>query len=134
LVDAEAVEAHLARVLEHVEVLVVELVAALGVVEAIRHIDPDAVVTLPEVGREPAVRHQMKPAELHAGASSRTTQAVTPARGARQDGPDESARCVLAGRSGTARSPLDGRSRHPWRDALRRHRTGGGARRPRGRG
>src|SRR6185295_20235472 len=65
LVHADGVEAHLIGVLEHVEVLVVEPMPAHRVVEPVRHVDPDAVVALAEVLRQPPIRHEMEPAELH---------------------------------------------------------------------
>src|SRR4029077_3236365 len=41
------------------------LMAALGIVETVRDVHPDAVVALAEVGGEPSVGHEMEPADLH---------------------------------------------------------------------
>jgi hypothetical protein len=65
LVHADRIEAELVGVLEHVEVFVVELMAARGVVEAIREVDPHAVIAFAEVVGEPTPRHQVEPADLH---------------------------------------------------------------------
>src|SRR5262249_24784600 len=69
LVHADGIEAELVGVLEHVEVLVIELVAANGIVEMVRYVDPDAVVAFAEVGRQPAVGHEVEEAELQVTSS-----------------------------------------------------------------
>jgi hypothetical protein len=48
---ADGIEADLVGVLEHVEVLVVELVTAPRIVEAVRHVHPHPVVAFAEVRR-----------------------------------------------------------------------------------
>ena len=64
-VNANCIEALLVRVLEHVEILIVELVTPLGIVQSIRQIYPDAVIALAEIVREPPIRHEMEPVEFH---------------------------------------------------------------------
>ena len=70
LVDADAVEAELVGFLELVQVLVVDLMAAHGVVQLSRgQVDPDAVVALPEVVGQVWVRHQVEEVKFHLRAS-----------------------------------------------------------------
>src|ERR1041385_5059314 len=69
LVDADGIEAEFVGVFEHVEVFVVERMAALRVVERVGQVYPDTVIALAEVIREPAIRHEMEPVEFHADSS-----------------------------------------------------------------
>src|SRR5262245_12993968 len=66
LVDAHAVEAELVRLLELVEILVVELGAPHGVVVAVGEGDPRVAVALDRVHVDGGIRHQMEVEDLHA--------------------------------------------------------------------
>src|SRR5215470_8994940 len=65
LVAANAVEAERLRVLELVEVLVVDVVALARIVERVRNVDPHRAVLGAEVVRQVRPRHQVEPGELH---------------------------------------------------------------------
>jgi hypothetical protein len=65
LVHADAVEAHLLRVFELVEILVVGDVAQLRLVHLVGQVDPDRAVLLPEIVRHVRPGHQMEPGEFH---------------------------------------------------------------------
>jgi hypothetical protein len=64
-VDADAVVTELLRVLEFVEVNVVQLVSLHGIVERTGNVDPDGPVFLAEIVGEVRPRHQVEPRELH---------------------------------------------------------------------
>ena len=67
LVDAHAVESELVGQLQLIQVAVVDLVAALSVVQVVLAHDPGRVVVGCEIGRQVRPRHQVKREEAHPG-------------------------------------------------------------------
>src|SRR5215472_6730247 len=85
LVAADPVEAERLRVLELVEILVVDVVALARIVERVRNVDPHRAVLGAEVVRQVRPRHQVEPGELHGrlrvtGLGARTSAAAPPPR------------------------------------------------------
>src|SRR5262245_57593036 len=65
LVTAEAIEPHLLGILHLVKEFVVELMPLFGVEEMARYIHPHAAIFLRKILWQEAIRHQMKPVEVH---------------------------------------------------------------------
>src|SRR5438105_4319146 len=65
LVAPDAVEPERLRVLELIEVCVVDVVPFLGVVQRVGNVDPHAPMFLSEVVGEVRPGHQVEPGELH---------------------------------------------------------------------
>ena len=78
LVDADPVEAEVVRVLEQVEIVVVDLVPHDRIEEPRVDVDPDAAVLLTEVVRQVRPGHQVEPVELHGDPSTQLRTESTP--------------------------------------------------------